>query len=995
MVPRGIAVYSGLMAVFATLFFTVDAGRMVFWGGLGLATAVAVVLGVVRNRPRRSRPWIVITAALLSFTAGDLTYMYISEVHGVADPFPSVGDVFYLAFYPLLVVGLVWLLRSGAASRDRASLLDALTVTAGLGLLSWIFMIRPLVETVELTWVEKSIAVAYPLFDVLLVTVLIRMATAFHRSPSVIMLTTGLAFLLVGDVLYSILQINSAYQLGGVVDLLYVILWTMVGAAALHPSMVKLTEPRVLPSAQVGRGRVALLGLASLIPPAVLLVQAASGRVSDGIVIGVLSAVLFGLVVARLAGVVAVQRRSVAREQGLRRAGAALLTATSVDEVTDMTRTAVAELLPRDTPHRVVVEMSGSAAEIVPPIEMVYRATLDVAGLAPHPVVLRSPLSGRRISGYLYVAAEETVLVSLQDAVQVLASQAALALEGLAANAEVVRRESQVYFRTLVLNAADVILIVDDDDRVRYASPSAEGMFGGREPVGVALADLVEPQHETVARTLLADLRAGRPVPELTDWAVRRDPDPMQVEVSCRDLRHEPSVAGVVVTLRDVTERRRLEYELLQRAYYDALTGLPNRALFTDRIERTGVGPAAPLAVLLIGLDDFKVVNDTLGNEVGDDLLVAAGERLAIAARVGDCVARLGGDEFALLLEDAPDDAAEALAQRVVDAFAEPFLLPAGPVTCHASVGVVAATDAADGTQLLNRAEIALATAKTTGKSRWCRYEAALHTRILERLQLRAALDQAIADGEFTLNYQPLLDLGSGEILGFEALVRWQHPTRGLVPPLEFIDIAEESGLIVQLGAWVLRTAIDSALEWQAVRPDAPPYVSVNVSPRQFLSPGFVETVCAELARTGLPPHRLVLEITESLVLSERDPERVWQDLDALRRLGVRVAIDDFGTGYSSLSYLHRVPADLVKLDKSFVDTISTSVEQFELVKGIVGLVHTLKLAVVAEGVETTEDRDLLIEAGCEFGQGYLFARPASEDDALRLLRQPASAATV
>jgi EAL domain-containing protein (putative c-di-GMP-specific phosphodiesterase class I) len=331
----------------------------------------------------------------------------------------------------------------------------------------------------------------------------------------------------------------------------------------------------------------------------------------------------------------------------------------------------------------------------------------------------------------------------------------------------------------------------------------------------------------------------------------------------------------------------------------------------------------------------------------------------------------------------------------VVAAFVEPFALASGMVTCHASVGVVATGDADDGAQLLSRADIALAMAKSGGKARWCRYEATLHTRVLERLQLRAALDQAISNGEFVLAYQPVVDLATGSTHGFEALVRWHHPTRGLVPPLDFIEIAEESGLIVQLGEWILKTAINTAADWRRCRPNNPLYITVNVSPRQFRSEGFTDLVFYELATSGLPPNLLILEITENLLLSDRDHERVWQELNALREIGVRIAIDDFGTGFSSLSYLHKVPVDIVKLDKSFVDTITTSAPQFELVKGIVQLAGTLHLTVVAEGVETDADRRMLIEAGCQYGQGFLFARPMYDEDARDWLRSHVPAARI
>jgi diguanylate cyclase (GGDEF)-like protein/PAS domain S-box-containing protein len=994
--------YGLWMVVCVGLFYTVRAAHVFFIGAMGIATIAAIVFGALHHRPRRRGAWFLIATAILSFSVGDVINMYLTDVKGIADPFPSLGDAFYLAFYPILVLGLIRLLRSGAAVRDRASLLDALTVSASVGLLSWIFLINPRISAPDLTTLEKVIAAAYPFSDVLLLTVLVRMATAFRRSPSILLLTSAVAVLLGSDVLYGVQQLANTYQIGGIGDFFFMAFFAIVAFAALHPSMVTLTEHRRLPPAPVSRARVAFLGLASLVPPAVLVFESVNGTVSDGVVIAVLCAVLFGLVVARLAGVVTGHRLAVARELGLRRAGAAMLGATSVAEVTGAIRAALVDLLPPNTPHAAAVvvtgrdgtidpDPSGAAAagqlDLAPVLRRVETATLDEAqreALGDHELTLQCSLPARRVTGHLYIAADDLALLALHEAAQVLASQAALALEGLAANEEVVRRESEVYFRTLVLNAADVILIVDDDNRIRYASPSAADMFGTQSPVGAALPDLIDPQSQVAALATLDAVRTGEIEPELADWTVRRGVEAVKAEVSCRDLRHEPTVSGLVITLRDVTERRRLERELLNRAYYDSLTGLPNRALFTDRIERATAGvadSAALAAVLLVGLDDFKVVNDTMGHDSGDELLVAAGQRLVAAMYPQHAVARLGGDEFGLLVDAAAGvEEIERIAERVVAAFAEPFTLKAGVVTCHASVGLVTTGDIDDGVQLLSRADIALAMAKSGGKSRWCRYEATLHTRVLERLQLRAALDQAISNREFILAYQPVVDLATGGTYGFEALVRWRHPTRGLVPPMDFIEIAEESGLIVQLGEWILKTAISTAAEWRRTYPDDAQYVTVNVSPRQFRSEGFVDLVFYELATSGLPPGLLILEITESLLLSDRDHERVWKELNALREIGVRIAIDDFGTGFSSLSYLHKVPVDIVKLDKSFVDTITTSAPQFELVKGIVQLAGTLHLTVVAEGVETDADRRKLLDAGCEYGQGFLFARPMYND---------------
>jgi len=480
-------------------------------------------------------------------------------------------------------------------------------------------------------------------------------------------------------------------------------------------------------------------------------------------------------------------------------------------------------------------------------------------------------------------------------------------------------------------------------------------------------------------------VRSGHDGLDIGDWRVPRPgAAPVEVEVSGRDLRDDPTVRGLVLTLRDVTERRRLERELTHRANHDALTGLANRLLFSDRVQRAfgrATRPGAVVAVLFIDLDDFKVVNDSLGHEAGDQVLAAVGQRLTAALRSDDTAARLGGDEFAILIEDAHDVlAVENIADRVVRALAEPVPLGATVVTTSASVGVATTVDATDSTELLRQADLALYVAKGAGKGRWRRYQSAVHTAFMRRVEIRSSLDRAVAEGAFALRYQPIVSMVDGATVGFEALVRWRHTARGLILPSDFIDVAEDSGLIVPIGNWVLERALGDTVRWPS---NPPAYLSVNVSARQFRSRGFLEKVRRELDASGLSPDRLMLEITESLL----SDEQVWADLAALRDGGVRVAIDDFGTGYSALSYLRQVPVDVVKIDKSFVDATGSSPRQRALVEGILRLAEALGLQAVAEGVERPADRDALVEIGCRLGQGYLFSRPLSDDEVVAQMR--------
>ena len=414
--------------------------------------------------------------------------------------------------------------------------------------------------------------------------------------------------------------------------------------------------------------------------------------------------------------------------------------------------------------------------------------------------------------------------------------------------------------------------------------------------------------------------------------------------------------------------------ELKYRAYRDSLTGLGNRLRFQDRAERAlaraeEFGGVA--AMLLIDLDNFKEVNDTQGHKVGDELLVAAASRIAEAVRPGDLPVRLGGDEFAVLLSDgASQKAATALAERLIKVLAEPFRLSGAPVPVRASIGVATSAGGAGGTEevLFRNADLALYAAKADGKGTWRLFDPALYDAALQRLALRTGLDRALAVGEFELHYQPIVDLqGPPRVAGFEALVRWRHPKLGLLSPGNFVPVAEETGQITPIGAWILRQAtVDAAAAGFG-------YVAVNVSPHQFSDGGFVDSVRAALRAAGLPAHRLTVEITENVFLHEATANALI-DLQRLALLGVRIAIDDFGTGYSSIGYLRDLKFDVIKADKSFVDRIADQKDHELLLRGIVHVARTMDIAVVAEGVETVGQRDLLRDMGCAYAQGFLYS---------------------
>jgi diguanylate cyclase (GGDEF)-like protein len=418
--------------------------------------------------------------------------------------------------------------------------------------------------------------------------------------------------------------------------------------------------------------------------------------------------------------------------------------------------------------------------------------------------------------------------------------------------------------------------------------------------------------------------------------------------------------------------------ELRHQAFHDALTGLPNRALLLDRIDHAQARVArsnAPIGVLVVDLDEFKAVNDSMGHPAGDALLVEVSARLRSIVRAQDTAARLGGDEFAVVLEDLQEPAeAIAVAERVAEALREPYDVLGTELRVTGSVGVALGLGGEGAEELLRNADLAMYEAKGEGADRVRVYQPHMYTANLERRALERDLRAAVEGKEFFLQYQPLVRLSTGTVYGFEALVRWQHQLRGVVPPGSFVPLAEELGLIVPLGTWVLEEACREAAGW----PDGeqgPLTLSVNLSARQLSEPDLVDTVATALAASGLAPERLTLEITES-ALAEDDAVRRLQEL---KRLGVALAVDDFGTGYSSLSRLHQLPVDVVKIDKSFVDALSTGEAAF--VAAIVRLAGEVRVGTVAEGVEEAAQREALLDLGCRSAQGYLFARPLDAAD--------------
>ncbi|BBH70421.1 hypothetical protein ACTI_71060 [Actinoplanes sp. OR16] len=986
------ACFAAWVVVLTGLYYGFPDAHLYTWAALGYSSAVAVLVGVRLHRPARRLPWYLISAALAFFTTGDTWYNLVLAV-GREPGFPGLADVFYLLVYPLITAGLLIFIRSRSGGGDRGALLDALVPTVGLGLLAWVYWIAPFTRSAELSMLEKLVSIGYPLGDVLVLAMILRMLTGSGRKPGAVT-TIGIAMvgLLVSDVFYGQSQLNSAWELGGPVDFGWIVFYSLMGYSALRPSMRLLTEPAGQHTAETGMGRHRLfwLSAAALIAPAVLALEYAQGHeieiarggVVDAPVIAAAAAVMFLLVLARVGDLAVAQRQASNRERALREAGTVLFAAASEEDVRSGIRQAIARLMPADQHYHLQLA-PPLPGPVTPGVRWVAAADLPggvTSGGFAHTLCCPQVLPGGR-HGLIVLGAPDPVLRAMQGSLETLGAQIAAVLERIALTDEVSRRDSEAYFRTLIQSAADVIMIVDADGSIRYASPSAGNLFAVSTFVGNQFAGLMAADAQPALQQMLTH---GSGDQEGVALAAYHGSRRVEIECDLRDLREDPTVRGLVVTMRDVTERRRLEDDLTHQAYHDSLTGLANRVLFRNRLEQAYAAAGrdgSTLGVLFIDLDDFKEVNDTLGHAVGDQLLISVAQRITAVVGAGSTAARMGGDEFAVLVSPSPDaGAAEDVAARLVAALTAPIELADGEGGVHlvngaASVGVATNTDAASATEMLRHADLALYLAKGLGKGGWQRYQSDLHTQMVQRLEMRTQLNEAIEGEQFVLQYQPIAELADQQITGVEALVRWQHPVRGLLGPYHFIEAAEESGAIVGIGTWVLREALRQFAAWKAADPSTTlRYVSVNVSPRQFRSPDFADVVRQALADAGARPEWLLLEITESLVL--RDADKVVGDLKALRALGVRVAIDDFGTGYSSLSYLRQMPVDVLKLDKSFIDDILHSRQQHALVEAIVTLAGNLDLAVVAEGIEDAGQHAALDTMGCQYGQGYLFAKP-------------------
>ena len=1016
--PRVLApwIYLGVNVPLVVAIFALPAYHVYLWGTMGVGSAVAVAVGVLRNRPTRPAAWVVVALGVATFASGDISYDVLTEFLHEQNPYPSIADVFYLATYVLLAAGLIMMVRSRRRrDSDSGAALDALIITSGIGALSWIYLIQPYAYATDLGMLSKLTSIAYPLGDILLLVVLLRLVFGGGtRNPSVRLLVAGAVGMFGADCIYGWIQLHGSWKVGGPTDVGWVLFYLCWAAAALHPAMRDLTIERPWRARHLSLPTLAVLCVSALIAPLALVFRQATGFHNDGIILATVSAAGFILVILRLIGLVRAQGVDARREQALREFSQYLVTASDRSGVWNAGVEAIVRIRASGVMGCVVITSGSSRAEIVaatwpefvgakvkvtePDKRSDLRALALVGGLTiggtPASTIwtqLRSP-EGHRTQERILLAHDRPLPIDLRAILDSVASQLFLALERVELTREVDTARNDRRFQAMVKYSSDMITLLGPDLRVFYQSQSINEILGRapEEIIGLSLEDLVHPDEVETAQAQVAKvLGGGLGSTSTCEFRIsHHDGQWRTLNVVITNLLEEPDVEAVVLNSRDMTARHALEQELNHQAFHDTLTGLANRSLFIDRLTHAMDQDGReqnPVAVLFLDLDEFKAVNDSFGHPAGDDLLVEVARRIRSATRPGDTVARFGGDEFAVLVESGTmPGAAQSAAQGIIDVLTPSFRLQSSDLVVRASVGIAIAHRPQESPDdLLRDADLAMYVAKRNGKGRFEMYRPKMHEDALRLLETEVGIREGLDAGQFEVFYQPIVNAHSGQLTAAEALVRWHHPSRGLLMPLEFIGVAEDTGLIIPLGAYVLSAATRQVQAWkQAGVVDEAFYVSVNLSTHQLRESDLVDSVARALDDSGLPPRALVLEVTESGLIESLAV--TVPRLLALRSLGVRLAIDDFGTGYSSLSYLSDLPVNFVKIDKSFVDRITVGTEGSAVVRGIIDLSRAMGFTCIAEGVEREDQRRILDELGCSYLQGYLFGRPANGVDAVR-----------
>jgi diguanylate cyclase (GGDEF)-like protein/PAS domain S-box-containing protein len=1043
-VSRAWWVYLVILATGLPIYYFVTSGlsQNFLYDGYGVSAALAILIGVRLHHPVKRGPWLMFSGGLSLFALGDVVFnIYALRSQSVSTP--STADFLYLAAYPVLGIGMIALVRSRAPRAGLISALDGIMVALAVGVLAWVFVLGHYARDESMSVGARLTAIAYPSLDLLLVVMIVRLVFGGGvRNLSYRLLLTSVGLLLVTDGLYAMATLHSWYSFSNAtpLDAGWLMSYALWGAAALHPSMKRLTDEHAEPASRRTWGPIILLGIAAMTAPMVIIVRGLMDHTSDDPLLAGASVVIFGLVLVRLWLVTknldAAKRYlefAVERQTILTRAAEAFVGSSDVEAVAEAVVKAAVSLAhgPGSWSTYTVAGPSGrtvvSASGNVPPGTVGAARELGLASRSRlrnalhHPVrsntdgaVVVAPVTGifagpvlvdNELRGRLDVGYDAGNSPDLSASLELLCVEMGLALKSIEISEERHRARGERRFRSMVQKSSELVTLIRPDNLVIYQSPSVSKMLGraASQIVGINLEALIHPDDVPLFREQLRKVQMvdGHSTIEFECRLSHLDGTWRNVDCFMTNLLDDPDVGAIVLNCRDVTERRLLEQELHHQAFHDSLTGLANRALFLDRLSHAlhrAEREAVSVAVLFLDIDDFKTINDSIGHEAGDRVLIAVGERIQLAIRPGDSLARLGGDEFAVLLDfgDMPESA-ELVANRIAEQLGQVIQVGDESLVIRASIGIALNVgDTLGPDELLRNADLAMYMAKRAGQGRFEVFEQSMYNQAVRRYDLASELRQAL-DGEgLEVYYQPIVSAQHATPVGAEALIRWNHPRYGMTPAIEFVEIAESTGLIVQLGEWVLNQACAQAQIWRAADVvDDSFYVSVNLSARQLVEPGVVESVRQALKISGLPARALVLEITESTLML--DYSASLTRLSALKALGLALALDDYGTGYSSLNRLANLPVDIVKIDKSFIDQVTSDRLGRALVQSIIDVTSALGMTSVAEGVEIVDQLEALVEMGCNSIQGYLFARPMTSVDAavsLHLLRsaQPTTA---
>ena len=832
---------------------------------LDLVAGIIVVRAALGAEAGRIRlGWAVLGVATLVYAVGDGAWAWL-DLGGLSTASPSVADVAYVAYYPVVVAALVMFQR--ASSSHGATLrftIDSLIVVIGGGIVVWHTLFRPVLETLDPNPLTAALALGYPIGDLVLLFGVA--ATALRHPPEIddralTALVGGLALMFVGDIGYGQLNLTGSFDLVRWPDIIYLSSTSLIALAGYfqaHPGATPESRGKVLSRWLLGLPYVALAAGYSVV------IALALGQAT-----GELIEVLYGAIV--LTAMVLIRQELVLRENS-----------------------------------RLLIEQGLSA--------------------------------------------------------------------------------SVARYKALGANSSDALVLVDRNGVVTEAS-SAVARILGVDPsrlVGHPISRLVHADDEKRIVEFIADLAAGRSVTQPIDWRLW---DKMgvwrQVETIAANLLDDPSVGQIVLTTRDVRERKTLERQLAQVALHDFLTGLPNRTLFRDRVGQALASAARAqrrTTVLLAGLDGFEHVNRSLGHDVGDQVLREVSTRLRASVDEADTCARVGGDEFGVLLDGDPSpEETVATADRILSALRLPVELGDNVIGLTASIGIsTAMSNESDADGLLRRADVARSAARNSGGDRHVAFEPSMQTAVATQFEFESELRRAIDETEFALDYQPIYDLRSGALVGAEALVRWNHPTRGRIAPSVFIPIAEQTGQIDEIDTWALRTACTEVARWAQLSAGRVPRVAIGLSAHQLADPRLAWTVQAAMAHASAASSWIILNLSESMLIQNSSDS--LEQLHAIHALGVQIGIDDFGTGYSSLAYLERLPITYVKINRSFVAPLDDPRRGAGVVHAIVEMGRALELTTVAAGIDTPTELRRLKDLGCVLGQGDVFSRPLERE---------------